>query len=290
MGIPQAIAASYTLVLHVALWLPITLLGAYYYLRQPLRWGADMQHLRKAATPGAGEVRRCLMPVEPGEAERWKSKQHLDENIGKLKQGLVMSKIAIIGRWVGAWRQAHDFIHARAPGGDFRGGDLCRLGFGGRDKEPNWKWSVERYYHHWFQTDKDMLGLIEELGWERSGDLPAPKTLAYHKGKFYPLDFAPGGADLPRLQLFWHGAVLGLVRRCICATWARWKSPGKIYRRDEWMRRWYGGPVYTSMLEPLLVGKFGDHLPEVNMAWMWARLKTRSTRAGNVSGRLPGIL
>jgi uncharacterized protein (TIRG00374 family) len=46
-GVPQALAASYTLVLHAALWFPITILGAYYYFRQPLRWGQDMQDLRK---------------------------------------------------------------------------------------------------------------------------------------------------------------------------------------------------------------------------------------------------
>jgi uncharacterized protein (TIRG00374 family) len=45
-GINQATAASYTLVLHVALWFPITALGAYYYWRQPLRWGKEMQALR----------------------------------------------------------------------------------------------------------------------------------------------------------------------------------------------------------------------------------------------------
>lgn len=42
-GVPQAVAAAYTLVLHTALWVPITLLGAYYYLRQPLRWGKDVR-------------------------------------------------------------------------------------------------------------------------------------------------------------------------------------------------------------------------------------------------------
>lgn len=39
-GVPTEIAAGYTLVLHAALWFPITALGAYYYLRQPLRWGS----------------------------------------------------------------------------------------------------------------------------------------------------------------------------------------------------------------------------------------------------------
>jgi glycosyltransferase 2 family protein len=36
--VPQAIATSYTLVLHVALWLPITLLGAYFMAREGLSW------------------------------------------------------------------------------------------------------------------------------------------------------------------------------------------------------------------------------------------------------------
>ena len=47
--VPQAVAAGYTLVLHAALWFPITLLGAYYYLRQPLRWGKQMETLRNEA-------------------------------------------------------------------------------------------------------------------------------------------------------------------------------------------------------------------------------------------------
>jgi uncharacterized protein (TIRG00374 family) len=37
-GVPNALAAGYTLVLHAALWLPITLLGAYYMARESLSW------------------------------------------------------------------------------------------------------------------------------------------------------------------------------------------------------------------------------------------------------------
>jgi glycosyltransferase 2 family protein len=66
-GIPQAIAASYTLVLHVALWLPITLLGAYYYLRQPLRWGAEMQNLRDEQS---APVPEAAAPEEQEAAEK----------------------------------------------------------------------------------------------------------------------------------------------------------------------------------------------------------------------------
>ena len=42
-GVPGAIAAGYTLVLHVALWLPITLLGGYYLAREGIQWGDDLK-------------------------------------------------------------------------------------------------------------------------------------------------------------------------------------------------------------------------------------------------------
>jgi uncharacterized protein (TIRG00374 family) len=37
-GVKKSLATSYTLVLHAALWLPITLLGAYYMVREGLSW------------------------------------------------------------------------------------------------------------------------------------------------------------------------------------------------------------------------------------------------------------
>jgi len=46
-GIPKATAAAYTLVLHIALWVPITALGAYYLLREGIRWSDDIQALEK---------------------------------------------------------------------------------------------------------------------------------------------------------------------------------------------------------------------------------------------------
>jgi hypothetical protein len=39
-GVEQAIAAGYTIVLHVALWFPITALGAYYMTQEGVRWGS----------------------------------------------------------------------------------------------------------------------------------------------------------------------------------------------------------------------------------------------------------
>jgi glycosyltransferase 2 family protein len=46
-GVDQATAAGYTLILHVALWLPITLLGVYYLTREGVQWS---ESLRSEAT------------------------------------------------------------------------------------------------------------------------------------------------------------------------------------------------------------------------------------------------
>jgi len=50
------------------------------------------------------------------------------------------------------------------------------------------------------------------------------------------------------------------------------------------MRTWAGSQVYDKMWKSLLIGKFGPYYDQVNMAWMWARLKARTTRLGTFEG------
>ncbi len=46
-GVDKSIAAGYTLVLHVALWLPITALGAYYLARMGFNWRGGVDQVRE---------------------------------------------------------------------------------------------------------------------------------------------------------------------------------------------------------------------------------------------------
>ncbi len=48
-NVPQATATAYTLVLHAALLLPITVLGIYYMFKEGIRWGQDMEELKAQA-------------------------------------------------------------------------------------------------------------------------------------------------------------------------------------------------------------------------------------------------
>lgn len=53
-GVDQAVATSYTLVLHVALWLPITLLGGYYALKAGIRYNENLAQNEIQAVESAG--------------------------------------------------------------------------------------------------------------------------------------------------------------------------------------------------------------------------------------------
>ena len=191
-----------------------------------------------------------------------------------------MKTIAIVGAGVGGMAAAWDLRKAGHTVTIYEGSDSVG-GLAGGFRLPGWDWSVEKYYHHWFQTDKDILGLIRELGWEEDVIFPRPKTVVYTDGKFAPLDSPLAALTFPGFNLF------DIARFGFATVYLRylsgWRSLEK-FTADEWMRKAYGDKLYELLFEPLLQGKFGSHYQEVNMAWFWARLKTRTTRLGTFRG------
>ena len=190
-------------------------------------------------------------------------------------------KIAIIGAGFGGMAAAFDLQKAGHQVTIFESADYVG-GLASGFKESHWDWSVEKFYHHWFQTDKPMLGLIHELGWEDHVLFPRPLTVMYHEGQFYPFDSVlkallfPGlGFGLDKIRFGFVGLFLRLTNN--------WKALEKT-TADSWMMKWAGKNVYEKMWKPLLIGKFGPYYQNVNMAWMWARIKARTTRLGTFQG------
>ena len=165
------------------------------------------------------------------------------------------NKIAVIGAGLGGMSAAHDLNKAGKQVTIFEAsanvGGLA-AGF----KEPNWDWSVEQFYHHWFATDADMLGLIKELGYQDKVIFPHPVTVMYSNGKFSPFDSIPAAIMYPGLGFGINKIRFGLVGLYLRLT-NNWKSLEKT-TVDAWMRKWAGDKVYEEMWEPLMVGKFSD--------------------------------
>jgi len=189
---------------------------------------------------------------------------------------------AIIGAGVGGLAAAYDLARHGRKVTVFEAGDTVG-GLAGGFKEPHWGWSVEKYYHHWFASDRHILGLIDELGWRQQVHFPRPYTVMYHRGRFYPFDSIRTALLFPGLGWGVHKARFGLVGLYLRLT-DNWR-PLENVTAESWMRRWAGEHAYRLMWEPLLVGKFGErYARQVNMAWMWARLKARTTRLGTFQG------
>jgi protoporphyrinogen oxidase len=122
---------------------------------------------------------------------------------------------------------------------------------------------------------------MKELGLSDKLVIPSPKTVVYHEGKFYPLDSPLAALTFPGFSFF------NMIRFGLVTVYLRylsgWRGLEK-YPAAAWMRKWYGESIYRSLYEPILQGKFGPHYQDVNMAWMWARLKTRTTRLMTFQG------
>jgi len=195
-----------------------------------------------------------------------------------------VTHIAIVGAGPAGLSAAYDLTRAGHRVTIFEGAPEVG-GLASGFKAPHWDWTLEKFYHHWFVSDKAILGLIKELGWSEQVLFPRPYTVIYSEGKFYPFDSIY--TNMP-LFLLRHYPLIDVIRFGIAGAYLRfspWWQPLEKVTADEWTRRWFGPRTYDLFWRPMLVGKFGEeNLKLVNMAWLWARLHSRTTRLGTFVG------
>jgi protoporphyrinogen oxidase len=190
-------------------------------------------------------------------------------------------RVAIIGAGYAGMSAAYDLRKAGYEVTIYESADYAG-GLASGFKEPHWDWSVEKFYHHWFQSDNHMLGLIKELGLEDKVIFPRPLTVMLYEDNWYPFDSIVNALRFPGLGFGLNKIRFGFVGLFLRLT-NDWRALEKT-TADAWMMKWAGKQVYEQMWKPLLIGKFGPFYQDVNMAWMWARIKARTTRLGTFKG------
>ena len=136
---------------------------------------------------------------------------------------------------------------------------------------------IDRFYHHWFTTDIDILEIISELGLNHLVQIKPTNTGIYYANNFYKLstpfdllNFKPLGF-LDRIRL---GALAIKVKKL--KNWRILESQTAA----EWLERAGGKKVYEVVWKPLLDGKFGIYANSISAVWFWSKLKLRGGSRG----------
>lgn len=133
---------------------------------------------------------------------------------------------------------------------------------------------LEKYYRHIFKSDKEAIKLIKEMGLESELIWPATKMgyLSNKKPylfgtpisllKFKPLNF------VQKLRFGFNVIHIKLIND--------YKKLEKV-TAEKWLKDRIGDKVYSQVWEPLLISKFGEEKDQISMAWLWGKIKLRST-------------
>ncbi|ASK90939.1 NAD(P)/FAD-dependent oxidoreductase [Xanthomonas campestris pv. trichodesmae] len=131
---------------------------------------------------------------------------------------------------------------------------------------------LEKFYHHWFNNDKEIFQLIDELGARDNVLLRPTRTGMYYAQQFFRLSTP---MDLLRFKAL---PFIDRIRLGISVLRARqvkdWRQLENLTAK-EWLISLCGQKVYDVVWDPLLVGKFGAVADDVSAVWFWKKLVLR---------------
>jgi protoporphyrinogen oxidase len=136
------------------------------------------------------------------------------------------------------------------------------------------KYFIEKFYHHCFRWDEELLRLIRKLGLSSKLVWKVVKIGFAIEGKIYPLNTPLEILRYPHLSL----------RDKIKLALFTLKSRKRDYRVEdekgvvEGIREELGDNLLEKFFMPLLKAKFGEYYVDVSYAWLLARVAIRSNR------------
>ncbi|MBB5193237.1 protoporphyrinogen oxidase [Silvimonas terrae] len=136
---------------------------------------------------------------------------------------------------------------------------------------------LDRFYHHWFTNDREVMTLIDELHLNDHVAINPTNTGVWYANHFFKLSTP---ADLLRFTplTFFNRIRLGLLalRARKVEHWMELEDKTAA----QWLRELGGEQVYKVVWEPLLKGKFGPVAEQISAVWFWNKLKLRGGSRG----------
>ncbi len=132
--------------------------------------------------------------------------------------------------------------------------------------------TLEKFYHHLYNLDKDLIQLIHEVGLGENLVFRQTNTGAFYVNKIYrlskPIDLIKY-KPLPFMDRIRMGLLVLKARKV-----QDWRDLDKISAKD-WIIRNSSQTVYDIVWSPLFRSKFGRYANEVSAAWLWSKLVQR---------------
>ena len=131
---------------------------------------------------------------------------------------------------------------------------------------------LERFYHHIFATDLDILNMIERLGLQDRLVWTPENSGNWRGGRFASISPA-------WKLLLWSD--LSILSRLRLAFWSKWVSLQKDWHAYDkvtakaWILDHMGEQCWQVMWEPLFKAKFGAWADKISMTWFYGRLHGR---------------
>ncbi|MBK9095467.1 MAG: NAD(P)/FAD-dependent oxidoreductase [Anaerolineae bacterium] len=190
-------------------------------------------------------------------------------------------RVGIIGAGIAGLAAAYDLTRQGCAVTIFEGAPVAG-GLASGFKADTWQWPLERFYHHLFTSDSDIIRLTQEIGCQDLLIFRRPITSMWYQGKPYAFDSPLRLLAFPHLD--WPNKFrMGFVFAYLRYVGKNWRAFEQT-TSHAWLDRWMGPRGYNMLWRPMLEGKFGDHYQEVNLAWFWARIVKRSPRLGYFQG------
>ncbi|MCX7953085.1 MAG: NAD(P)/FAD-dependent oxidoreductase [Deltaproteobacteria bacterium] len=142
---------------------------------------------------------------------------------------------------------------------------------------------LEKFYHHWFSNDTDILNLVKELNLASSIISVNPVTSFYYNRSIFRLS---SPKDLVHFNLLSWGGKLSLFLFTIRARLIKRFDKLENLTALDWLRQTCSEEVVNKIWKPLLQGKFGTYYDQISAVWLWNKIKLRGSSRDNLQREL----
>ena len=136
---------------------------------------------------------------------------------------------------------------------------------------------LDKFYHHMFTSDSELLDLINNLSLKEKLNWYEPKNAIYINNKLYPFT---SPLDLLRFKPLRFISRIRMGLLVVKSKFIKDFRPFESITANEWIIKSSGQEVYDKIWGPLLKSKFDIDADKISGTWIWNKFKLRGSSRG----------